>query len=227
MMLTTLVFATILQASPQDYMANVVTELKKDWPKNRMVEIVCHGHSVPAGFFKTPEVQTMNAYPNLLKADLSARFPHAVINVTVTAIGGENSISGENRFAKDVLSRHPDVVTIDYALNDRGFPAEVIKSAWKSMVSQAKAQNVKVILLTPTPDQSAKMDDPNDPINIRAEEIRALAKAEGVGLVDSLAEFKSAIQSGTKLPDLMSQVNHPNRKGHELVVNQLMKWFPN
>jgi lysophospholipase L1-like esterase len=225
-MLTTLVFATILQASPQDYMANVVSELKREWPKNRMVEIVCHGHSVPAGFFKTPEVQTMNAYPNLLKAGLSERFPHAVINVTVTAIGGENSISGEKRFAHDVLSRHPDVVTIDYALNDRGYPTEVIKAAWKSMVSQAKAQNVKVILLTPTPDQSAKMDDPNDPINIRAEEIRVLAKAEGVGLVDSLAEFKSAIQAGTKLPDLMSQVNHPNRKGHELVVNQLMKWFP-
>ena len=35
--------------------------------------------SVPAGYFKTPEVDTMNSYPHLLHAALAARFPHAVI----------------------------------------------------------------------------------------------------------------------------------------------------
>jgi acyl-CoA thioesterase-1 len=225
-MLLGLLFAVAVQASPNDYMAEVVLELKKEWPANRMVEIVCHGHSVPAGYFKTPEIQSQNAYPNLLREGLVKRFAHAVINVTVTAIGGENSVNGERRFAKDVLSRHPDVVTIDYALNDRGLPIEAVKTAWLSMVTQAKAQNIKVILLTATPDQSAKLDDPNDPINVRSEEIRALAKSEGVGLVDSLNEFKTAMASGAKLPDLMSQVNHPNRKGHELVANLLLQWFP-
>ena len=225
-MLLAVFLASVIQASPKDYLADVIKVLKTDWPANRMVEIVCHGHSVPAGFFKTPEVQTLNAYPNLLHEGLAKRFNHAVINVTVTAIGGENSISGERRFAKDVLSRHPDVVTIDYALNDRNLPAEAVKAAWLSMVTQAKVQHIKVILLTPTPDQSAKLDDPTDPLEVRAEEIRILAKAEGVGLVDSLNLFKDAIKAGTRLPDLMSQVNHPNRQGHTLVTNELLKWFP-
>ena len=225
-MLTTILLATILQATPKDYLADVVKELKKVWPANRMVEVVCHGHSVPAGFFKTPAVDAMNAYPNLLKQGLCQRFPHAVINVTVTAIGGENSINGEKRFARDVLSRHPDVVTIDYSLNDRGINAQAVHNAWLSMITQAKAQGIKVILLTPTPDQSAKLDDPSDQLNLTAFGVRALAKSEGVGLVDSLDLFKKQIAEGTQLRDLMSQINHPNRQGHELVATELMKWFP-
>ena len=226
-MLSTLIFASILQASPQDYLSPIVQELQKEWPANKMVEIVCHGHSVPAGYFKTPTVDTMNAYPQLLKAGLSNRFPHAVINVTVTAIGGENSISGEKRFAQDVLSRHPAVVTIDYALNDRYQDATQVHNAWVSMVTQAKAQSIKVILLTPTPDQSSKLDDPTDQLNIRAEDVRSIAKEQGVGLVDSLNLFKAEIKKGIKLSDLMSQINHPNRKGHDLVSTDLLKWFPN
>jgi lysophospholipase L1-like esterase len=226
-MLSTILFATIFQATQRDYLTDVVTELKKEWPANRMIEVVCHGHSVPAGFFKTPEIQAQNAYPNLLKIGLNQRFPHAVINVTVTAIGGENSISGEKRFARDVLARHPDVVTIDYSLNDRGHNKETVHQAWISMIKQAKAQNIKVILLTPTPDQSAKMDDPNDPINLQANDVREIAMEQGVGLVDSLSEFKKAIKTGATLPSLMSQVNHPNREGHMIVAKELIKWFPN
>jgi hypothetical protein len=48
----------------------------------------------------------------------------------------------------------------------------------------------------------------------------------GVGLADSLAAFHQCVRGGGKLEDLMSQVNHPNRKGHDLVVAELIKWFP-
>ncbi|MBS1703304.1 MAG: SGNH/GDSL hydrolase family protein [Armatimonadetes bacterium] len=214
------------QASPKTYLSDVVQRMTKDWPNNRMVEIVCHGHSVPAGYAKTPEIRAADAYPNLLRLALFERFPHAVINVTVTAIGGENSISGEKRFAHDVLERHPDVVTIDYGLNDRGLDPVAVRNAWQSMVRQAKAQNIKVILMTPTADQSAKMDDPNDPLVQRALMIRELAKEEDVGLVDSFEAFRLAVAGGKPLVSLMAQVNHPNRQGHELVLARLLEWFP-
>jgi len=223
MFVTPLLLAVANQAN---YLSDVVTDLTKVWPNNRMIEIVCHGHSVPAGYAKTPEIRALDAYPNLLREKLNRRFPHAVINVTVTAIGGENSIQGEKRFAEDVLSRHPAVVTIDYGLNDRGLDEGAVRTAWQSMIGQAKAQGIKVILLTPTGDQSAKMDDSNDPLPKQAAAIRRLALENGVGLVDSFAAFQSAIAGGTPLNSLMSQVNHPNRRGHELVVAELLKWFP-
>ncbi|MEK5235702.1 hypothetical protein NST99_08380 [Paenibacillus sp. FSL L8-0470] len=35
----------------------------------RTLNIVCHGHSVPSGYFATPIVDTFHAYPHLLIMD--------------------------------------------------------------------------------------------------------------------------------------------------------------
>jgi lysophospholipase L1-like esterase len=213
-------------AVPGTYLAGVCAELTKCWPTNRTVNIVCHGHSVPAGYARTPVVRTFDAYPYLLHRRLNERFPHAVINVIVTGIGGENSEQGAKRFRRDVLSLSPDVVTIDYALNDRAIGLARAKKAWRKMIEMALASHVKVLLLTPTADTRAHLDDPNDPLNQQAEQIRLLAAEYRVGLVDSLQAFKDAIKSGARLKDLMAQGNHPNRQGHELVAKALLKWFP-
>jgi len=213
-------------AVQQTYLADTCAELTKCWPTNRTVNIVCHGHSVPAGYARTPAVRTFDAYPYLLHRGLNERFPHAVINVIVTGIGGENSEQGAKRFQRDVLSLSPDVVTIDYALNDRAIGLMRAEKAWRKMIEMALAAHVKVLLLTPTADMTAHLGDPDDPLNQHAEQIRHLAAEYGVGLVDSLHAFKNAIKSGAALKDLMAQSNHPNRQGHELVAKALLKWFP-
>ena len=212
-------------ASPTNYLAPVIAQLETKWPKNRAVNIVCHGHSVPAGYFKTPAVDSLHAYPNLLRVALAERYTNAVINVIVTAIGGENSLKGAARFDTDVLTHKPDVVLIDYSLNDRRIGLEAARTNWVFMIQKAQAAGVKVILLTPTPDQSAKLDDANDPLSQHAEQIRKLAEQFHVGLVDSFAVFKIELSRGTALTNLMSQVNHPNARGHELVGGELVRWF--
>ena len=212
-------------AERSGYMTAIVRELQADWPTNHAVNLVCHGHSVPAGYARTPEVRTFDAYPYLLHRGLSGRFPHAVINVIVTAIGGEDSERGAARFVRDVMSLRPEVVTIDYALNDRRIGLVRAGKAWRSMIETALAAHVKVILLTPTGDSRAKLDDPEDPLNQHAKQIRRLAAEYQVGLVDSLEAFKNYVQDGGKLADLMAQVNHPNERGHTLVADNLIKWF--
>lgn len=209
-----------------NYLADVSSLLKAKWPANRAVNIVCHGHSVPAGYFQTPAVDTFNAYPHLLHKGLKDRYTNAVINVIVTAIGGETSDSGARRFEKDVLSHKPDIITIDYALNDRRIGLEAARKAWVTMIELAKAKGIKVILLTPTADMGARLDNPDDPLNKHAEQIRGLASEYDVALADSLAAFKAYTGNGGKLKDLMSLKNHPNRKGHDLVVAELLQWFP-
>jgi len=212
-------------ADPRTYLADIVTGLEQSWPKNRTVNIVAHGHSVPAGYFDTPVVDTFNAYPHLLHVRLKARFPTAVLNVIVTAIGGENSVGGAARFERDVLSLRPDVLLIDYSLNDTGLGLERARRAWCEMLGKALSAGHKIILLTPTGDKRRQLDDPADPLNQHATQVRELAAQFGVGLADSLAALKAALQAGTKLDDLMSHVNHPSRQGHELVVAELWKWF--
>lgn len=211
-------------APPASYLADVIGELRKDWPANRTVNIVFHGHSVPAGYFKTPEVRSLEAYPHLVRAELARRFPHAVVNVIVTAKGGEDSVRGAARFETDVLACHPDVVLIDYALNDRRAGLDAARDAWSRMIRLAQGRGVKVILLTPTPDESARLDDPRDPLEMHAAQIRRLAAEFGVGLADSLAAFRRALDA-TPLSDLMAQTNHPNAAGHRLVAAEILKYF--
>ena len=47
-------------ADPAVYLAELTQLCIAAWPKNRTINIVCHGHSVPAGYFKTPEVRSLN-----------------------------------------------------------------------------------------------------------------------------------------------------------------------
>lgn len=215
--------------SKQDYLSKIVTVLKTHWPDNRTVNIVCHGHSVPSGYFATPFVDTFNAYPHLLHRGLKARFPYAVINVIVTAIGGENSQSGARRFEKDVLCHRPEIVTIDYCLNDRGIGLEKAKQSWEKMITAALERNIKLILMTPTVDNSQVSGNSAEnalPLIEHAEQVRALADQYGLPLVDSLEIHLDYIKNVGDISDLLSQSNHPSRLGHQLVANELLRWFP-
>lgn len=226
-LLTLLALGSAAQAqlAAPSYLADFVKALDLAWPKNRTMTIVCHGHSVPAGYAKTPHVDSFVAYPHLLHRAVKEKHPHAVVNVIVTAIGGENSVSGAARFQRDVLPHKPDVVLIDYGLNDRRVPLEKSAACWQQMIDEAKVAGAKVILLTPTGDTSAKMLEEQDPLSKQAAQIRSLAEKNGVALADSYLAYQNWIKSGKKLEALMSQVNHPNAAGHQLVLEQLLPWF--
>lgn len=213
-------------AEPTSYLKPLAEELNKTWPKNRTINIVVHGHSVPAGYFKTPRVDTFNSYPHLVHVGLNERYPTAVINIITTAIGGEASPAGAKRFERDVLPHRPDLLLIDYGLNDRRQGLEKAEAAWRMMIETALEHEIPVLLLTPTAALKAKMDDPQDPLNQHAELIRALAKEYGVALADSTAAFQQAVAEGAAYTDFMSHPVHPNRRGHDLVAEQILEWFP-
>ena len=207
------------------FLDDIKSELKKEWPENRTINLVFHGHSVPAGYFKTPHVNSLDSYPYLLLKELKELYPYAVINVICTAIGGENSSQGETRFESDVLVHKPDVLFIDYALNDRGIGLEKSKEAWEEMISKALKEEVKLILLTPSPDQRVDILQAENELEQHAEQIRNLAKQNEIGLTDSYAKFKNLVQKGDSLSLYMSQVNHPNKNGHQLIADELLQFF--
>lgn len=213
-------------AEPAGYLQKFMDDATLRWPNNHTLTIVCHGHSIPAGYARAGEVKTFDAYPHLMHVELNRLFPYAVINVIVTAIGGEQAESGAARFDKDALSLNPDVLTIDYALNDRHIGVARAEKAWRSMIEKALAKNVKVLLLTPIPDHLVDLKNPDDPLFQHARMVRALASEYNVGLVDPLPVFEKAYRDGVKPGEIMSQNNHPNRKGHQMINCELMKWFP-
>jgi len=217
--------AELERINPSTYLNDLKREMQIQWPNNRTINLVFHGHSVPAGYFITPEVNTLAAYPALVLKEIKGQYPFAVVNVIVTAIGGENSIQGAERFEREVLIHKPDVLLIDYALNDRGVGLEKSYHAWTQMLGVAKEQNIKVILLTPSPDQSVDYTDANNELQQHTDQIIRLAKEHQVGLVDSYRAFEFLYTDKDELRKYMSQVNHPNEKGHELIAREIVEYF--
>lgn len=208
-----------------NYLSSLKTELQKEWPKNRTINVVFHGHSVPSGYFKTPQVNTLSAYPYLFLKKLKSIYPNAVVNIIVTAIGGENSVKGAERFERDVLIHKPDVLFIDYALNDRVVGLEKAYEAWTQMITQAKELGIPVILFTPSPDQRVDYNNPENELKKHTNQIIKLAKENQVGLVNSYKAFGFLYSDKKQLAKYMAQVNHPNELGHELIANEIIKYF--
>ena len=208
------------------YLENILQDLTKQWPDNRRINIVCHGHSVPAGYFATPCVNTFSAYPYLLHQKIKERFPFAVTNVIVTAVGGEDSEAGAARFEDEVLNYKPDVIIIDYGLNDRRLGLENAYKAWSTMIEKALQKNVKVILCTPTWDCSYyEQNEDWQALEKHAKQIRELADRYNVGLADSFKAFQCHVKEPADLANYLSYYNHPSMAGHELVAKELAKYF--
>ena len=126
-----------------NYLADIKKELTKEVPDNRTINLLFHGHSVPAGYFDTTNVNTFGAYPLLVLKQLKEKYPSAVINVINTAIGRENSVNGQKRFESQVLNHKPDIIFIDYALNDRAAGLDKSRVAWIKMIERAKEEKIK------------------------------------------------------------------------------------
>lgn len=124
-----------------------------------------------------------------------------------------------------MLNHKPDVLFIDYALNDTGIVAEASRKSWASMIQAALKKNIKVILLTATPDQRVDLFSKETDLQKICNQVIELSKEYQTGLVDNYAAFQKLDASGEKVTDYMSQVNHPNEKGHQLVVDGIMEYF--
>ena len=167
----------------------------------------------------------MAAYPALVHKQIKEMYPYAVVNIIVTAIGGENAVQGVKRFDNEVMIHKPDVLVIDYALNDRRAGLAEAYYAWDKMIKKAKSKNIKVILLTPSPDLRVDYTDPGNELKQHTDQIIGLARENKVGLVDSYKAFEFLYTDIKNLKKYMSQVNHPNEKGHELIANEISYWF--
>ncbi|MEL7118712.1 MAG: SGNH/GDSL hydrolase family protein [Bacteroidota bacterium] len=206
-----------------DYLANLKQQLKLEWPDNKTIHIVFHGHSVPAGYFQTPHVNTLAAYPQLFLKFLKEKYPTSVVNTITTAIGGEQSEQGSKRFQTEVLNINPDLIFIDYALNDRTIGLERAEAAWSAMIEQALDKKIKIVLLTPTPDLTEDILAEDALLQKFTQMILRLGEEYQLPVVDVYTAFKTLKASGINLKTYMSQSNHPNELGHQLVLLEIVK----
>jgi lysophospholipase L1-like esterase len=112
------------------------------------LSVVYFGASLTWGANATD--QALTSYRARVTEMLEARYPKARFKTYDAAIGGTQSLLGVFRLERDVLSRHPDLVFIDFSANDDnwGGNPEVFasyESLIRRIILEAKAPVVTVL----------------------------------------------------------------------------------
>jgi lysophospholipase L1-like esterase len=191
----------------------------------------------------------LEIYANLLKRELPAKgVPVEIVNA---GIGGNTTQMAVGRFEKDVLAKNPDLVVIQFGINDSCVDVWKTPPATESRVSKdkyiqnleklietLKSRKCSVILMTPnqmcwTPKLKGMYGkppySPDDPggfnITLReyAQAVRELAEELKVPLVDVYTAYSTYGKvEKQSVNDLLLDGMHPNDKGHRIVADLLI-----
>jgi lysophospholipase L1-like esterase len=207
------------------------------------VTVVAFGDST------TAPREGLEVYSELLEKQLKAKNPAAqVIN---TGIRGNNTEDAARRFQKDVLDKKPDLVVLQFGINDSAVdvwkqpPAEKprvdltdFRKNLQYFISTLKTRGVKVVLMTPNPLRwtprllelygkppyhPESPEGMNRLLHTYVAAVRELALEESVALVDVEVAFRDYAGGHGSLDDLLLDGMHPNQHGQRIVAEMLGK----
>jgi lysophospholipase L1-like esterase len=196
------------------------------------VKIVCWGDSVTVGADLSSQQER---YSNLFENRVKAQFPQADITVTNISVGGTMSAwwlaawdRGEtNTYTFGwVLDEHPDLVTLEF-VNDAGLTELQFKTLYDRISSGLSAIGAELILIAPhfTHPVLMGIDD------LRTREsrpyvsfLKQYATTNAIALADASTRWANLYRSGLPYTTLLANGwNHPDRRGHEIFAEELMK----
>ncbi len=192
--------------------------------------------------------KALRIYANVIQEDLVRRGVHGtVINA---GVGGNNTDQARARFETDVLAHDPDLVIIQFGLNDScidlwdgmdrpRISRETYTANLRYFVEILRKEDCDVILMTANPMRwtepllklyGGAPYDVNDPwgFNLTNREygdaVRALASDLDVPLIDVYQRFYDyGSVAGQAAEDLLLDGMHPNDRGHAMIAKWLLK----
>jgi len=196
------------------------------------------------------EGNARSVYPERLEATLEARG----LDVEMINAGISNTTSRQavERLDSDVRRFDPDYVIIQFGINDSWIDAaegrtqprltvDEFSDCLKTLIETLRADGAKPILMTPNPMRWSELygnelrdpalgfdfDDPRGIdrlLDIYAQRVRKVARAENVPLVDVFERFEAYDRvPGQSIHDLLIDGDemHPNDAGHALIAQWL------
>jgi lysophospholipase L1-like esterase len=102
-------------------------------------------------------ITEQHLYSNYVEMWTVTRFPEWKLTFRNVGIGGDRSVGGNSRFARDVLLHHPTAMTVDFGMNDgsyRAFGDDTFKpfmDGLQGMADQAATAGIRTAWITPQP----------------------------------------------------------------------------
>jgi lysophospholipase L1-like esterase len=213
-----------------------------------VIALLCSASASAAEFFfKDGDVVVMigdsiteqHLYSNFVEMWTVARFPNWKVTFRNVGIGGDRSVGGNSRFARDVLLHKPTAMTVDFGMNDGGYRAfgedtfKPYMDGLQGMANQARAASIRVAWITPQPLDNGEQGPTaltgyNQTLERFSEGVKTIADKNGGLFVDQfhpyLAALDRARSQGPKYERITAgDAVHPGPPGQALMAASILK----
>ncbi|MCI0665841.1 MAG: SGNH/GDSL hydrolase family protein [Acidobacteria bacterium] len=174
---------------------------------NKPVTVAYLGGSVIAGAgASNPEKSSCRA---LINSWLRSHYPRNIISEINAAIPGTGSLYGALRARRDLIAFKPDLVFIEFALNDAGEDETAVKKAMEGLIRQ--------LLVVPQPPEIVLLYATNAKRNIRTELQEYIAAHYQIPSIDLQTKTWAQIDSGKiSASSFWKDGMHPTDAGHKI-----------
>lgn len=233
-----------------------ISARSKDARSERPVLIACIGDSVTHGCFELIVDKESDSYEGVYKPNegytarlnrkLNELFPAAAVTVLNAGIGGDSARGGLARLERDVLYFKPDLVIVNFGLNDsmsRDIEGGIksYENNMRQIFEKILASGAEAILVTPnfmcsyvsvrvegeglrkTAAQAVKIQ--NDGILRRyVETARTIAAELNIPIADSYRRWEQLQAAGVDTTALLCNgINHPTPEMHDIFVEEILR----
>lgn len=197
-----------------------VERTRRDLEAGADATIVCFGDSITAGF------EVKRGFPSFWLESLRQKFPDSRVELINSGISGDTSQDGLARLDWAVLSYEPDLVTINFGINDcaMNIDREEFEMNLVEMVRRIRAgPDSEILLLSSQPLETS----PYDRLVLDYyQAVERVAKNMDVGFVDVYGAWMKRVHNGTPLGSLIIPgLDHPNEAGYRIIAEELMSLF--
>lgn len=219
----------------------------------RPVVIACLGDSVTHGCFDLfvdekgdfePHYMPDQGYVAKVGRKINELFPAAAVTMLNAGISGDGSKGGLERLERDVLCFKPDLVIVNFALNDSMSGDDGLAEYAANMTEifrRILESGAEALLVTPNfmcsyvppmvegdklrgiAAEAAKVQ--NGGVLARyAEAARAAAKAMNIPVADAYRRWEKMRDAGVNTTALLSNgINHPTVEMHDIFVEEIVR----
>lgn len=182
-------------------------------------------------------ITEQHLYSNYLEMWTVSRFPAWKLTFRNVGIGGDRSTGGNSRFARDVLAYKPTALTVDFGMNDGGYPGpfneksyDVYVKGLQGIADQAKKAGIRVAWITPQPVERGEPGPQLVGYNLTLEKFsdgpKEIAKKNGGLFVDQFHPYLQTIESARKKDDKLRITGgdpvHPGPPGQVLMAAAIL-----
>ena len=179
---------------------------------------IAFGDSITEGY------GVYRGFVSFLAEQISEARPDLELTTVNAGLSGENTNDAIHRLQRDVLDHNPDLVTINFGVNDAfsGISAVKFGSNLEAMVDIIKETGCGRIVLV----SSEVIPEPQAEKQVKPywEKMREVAEAAGVVYADANGYWQSLLDSGTDQWSLIILGDmHPNEEGHRIIAEAVFE----